>query len=63
MRIPLVRGWAPLLAALASWPALAGAPFSFDATPGRLPKEIVPLDYAIAVVPDIDAGTIAGTES
>ena len=63
MRIPLARASAPLLAALASWPALAGAPFSFDATPGRLPKEVVPLDYAIAVSPDIDAGTIAGTES
>ena len=41
----------------------AGAPFSFDATPGRLPKNVVPLDYTIAVVPDIEARTLAGTEA
>jgi aminopeptidase N len=59
------RPWlaAPLLAALTSLPALAGAPFDFDAAPGRLPKSVVPLDYSLAVTPDIDAGTIAGTES
>jgi aminopeptidase N len=65
MRIPLARSSAPLLAALAlaPLPALAGAPFDFDTAPGRLPKSVVPLDYSIAVVPDIEAGTIAGTES
>jgi aminopeptidase N len=63
MSMPLPRPCAPLLAALAPLPALAGAPFDFDAAPGRLPKSVVPLDYSIAVVPDIEAGTIAGTES
>jgi aminopeptidase N len=43
--------------------ALAEAPFSFDAAPGRLPKNVVPLGYLIAIVPDIDSLTIAGTES
>ena len=43
--------------------ALADAPFSFDTTPGRLPKDVVPTDYRIALVPDIAAMTIAGTES
>jgi aminopeptidase N len=53
-----------LLAALALWqPARGGAPFSFDSAPGRLPKNVVPLDYTIAVTPDVEAGTIAGTES
>ena len=63
MSMPLPRLTAPLAAALLSLPALAGAPFDFDAAPGRLPKNVVPLDYSLAVVPDIDAGTIAGTES
>jgi aminopeptidase N len=53
-----------LLTALAlSQPASAGAPFSFDSAPGRLPKDVVPLDYTIAVTPDVVALTIAGTES
>jgi aminopeptidase N len=41
----------------------AGAPFDFDRAPGRLPKDVVPVDYRIAVVPDIAAMTISGTES
>ena len=43
--------------------ASAQAPFSFDAAPGRLPKSVVPLDYTIAVVPDIEAKTFTGTET
>lgn len=38
-------------------------PFSFDAAYGRLPKNIVPLSYDIAVVPDTVALTLTGTES
>jgi len=63
MSMPLPRLAAPLAAALTCLPALAGAPFDFDAAAGRLPKSVVPLDYSLAVVPDIGAGTIAGTES
>jgi aminopeptidase N len=44
-------------------PALADAPFSFDAAPGRLPKNVVPQDYDIALVPDIAAHTVRGTEA
>jgi hypothetical protein len=29
----------------------AGKPFDFDATPGKLPKQVVPSDYAIRIVP------------
>jgi hypothetical protein len=32
-------------------PAGAAAPFAFDAAPGRLPKDIVPRRYTIAVQP------------
>jgi aminopeptidase N len=38
-------------------------PFSFEDTPGKLPKEVVPTDYAIRIVPDIDKLTFAGTET
>ena len=41
----------------------AAAPFSFDSAPGRLPKNVVPIAYTVAVVPNLDTLTIAGTES
>ncbi|MGH8202801.1 MAG: M1 family metallopeptidase [Steroidobacteraceae bacterium] len=42
---------------------LAEAPFSFDTAPGRLPKNVVPEDYRITLVPDAEAMTLAGAES
>ena len=41
----------------------AAAPFSFETAPGRLPKDVVPEDYDIAIVPDAKALSITGTES
>jgi aminopeptidase N len=52
-----------VLTVLLQAPAAAEAPFSFDTTPGRLPKNVVPSDYQIAIVPDIKAKTFKGTES
>src|SRR5258708_30445046 len=43
--------------------AWCGAPFSFESAPGRLPKNVVPLSYDVAIVPDADALTLTGTES
>src|SRR5262249_15009372 len=46
--------------------SLVGAvekPFNFNETPGKLPKEVVPTEYAIRVVPNIDNFTFAGTET
>jgi aminopeptidase N len=43
--------------------AWAGTPFSFDSAPGRLPKNVVPLSYDLAIVPDVDALTLSGKES
>jgi aminopeptidase N len=51
-----------LSAALAAAPTAVAAPFDFDATPGQLPKSVLPLAYAIALVPDLDAGTLTGKE-
>jgi aminopeptidase N len=44
-------------------PAGAVAPFDFDTTPGRLPKNVVPVEYRIAIAPDATAKTLRGTET
>ncbi len=53
---------ASCLSMLLAVPVLAGAPFSFDAAPGRLPKDVVPVDYTVAITPDPAALTFSGTE-
>jgi aminopeptidase N len=63
MTVSLKRlGLALLLTGLAATPCSA-APFSFDTTPGRLSKDVVPRDYRIAIVPDIARRRIDGTET
>jgi aminopeptidase N len=55
------------LAALFSvtFPAVMSAekPFSLNDTPGKLPKDVIPTDYSIRIVPNIDRFTFAGTET
>src|ERR1700759_2435038 len=46
-----------------SGPARPGQPFSFDTTPGKLPKIAVPTHYAIELAPDLQALTAAGSET
>jgi aminopeptidase N len=59
-------GLFPFLAALFSviFPVTMTAekPFSFKDTPGKLPKEVGPSDYAIRIIPNIEALTFTGTE-
>src|SRR5256885_2230349 len=46
--------------------SLVGAvekPFNFNETPENLPKEVVPTEYAIRIVPNLDNFTFAGSES
>lgn len=38
-------------------------PFNFNETPGKLPKEVVPTEYVIRIVPNLDNFTFAGSES
>jgi aminopeptidase N len=38
-------------------------PFNFNETPGKLPKEVVPTEYAIRIVPNLDNFTFAGSET
>src|SRR5579883_3409990 len=52
-----------ILGPLAGTAAAAEAPFSFDRAPGRLPKNVVPVDYDIAVTPDAAKRTFTGSES
>lgn len=58
---------ARLLAAAALFAAAlcarAEAPFSFAATPGKLPKDVVPVQYAAHLIPDIAARTFLGSET
>ena len=51
---------------LCSGTSLFGAvekPFNFYETPGKLPKQVVPTEYSIRVVPNIDNFTFAGSET
>jgi aminopeptidase N len=50
------------LAALAS-AAHAEAPFSFDTTPGKLPKTVVPQAYVIDITPNLTKLTLTGQET
>ncbi|MEA2689193.1 MAG: hypothetical protein QOD51_1800 [Candidatus Eremiobacteraeota bacterium] len=65
MSIPFVR-WvlaAALFTATGAPIAYAKEPFNFETAPGKLSKDVVPLDYRIAIVPDAAAKTLAGTET
>ena len=54
-----------LLMSLLVWvtPAFADSPFSFDATPGKLPKDVIPLSYTVHITPNAEALTFTGRES
>jgi aminopeptidase N len=39
------------------------SPFDFATTPGKLPKNVVPVEYSIRIVPNIDKLTFAGSET
>jgi len=41
----------------------AEKPFNFASTPGKLPKQVVPLEYSVRIVPNIDKLTFTGTET
>jgi aminopeptidase N len=64
---PLARRWAGGLlvgfcAAAAIGTARAEAPFDFAATPGNLPKGVVPLAYRLDLVPDLETLGFTGAE-
>lgn len=67
MRHPRASRATPVLAlalalAFTTAPAQAEASFSFAATPGKLPKDVIPLLYDAHLVPDMKADTFRGTQ-
>jgi len=48
-----------------TFPAIMSAekPFSFNETPGKLPKQVVPVEYSIRIVPNIDRFAFTGMET
>src|SRR5262245_28312953 len=55
----LVYGLAALLLVVAA--ARADGGFAFETTPGRLPKNAVPIHYALELRPDLEKLTLAGS--
>ena len=49
----LLRVLAGLVVAVSMISARAEAPFAFDRTPGKLPKNVVPVEYTLHLVPDL----------
>ncbi|MGO9592640.1 MAG: M1 family metallopeptidase [Steroidobacteraceae bacterium] len=61
--MPLATAAPAAVPAPAPAPAAGPAPFSFDAAPGRLPKNVLPLNYNVSITPNATALTFSGTES
>src|SRR3954466_6172855 len=61
MRVPRLAFL--LLFLIASLVGAVEKPFNFNETPGKLPKEVVPTEYAIRIVPNVDNFTFAGSET
>ena len=62
MRFPC-RLWLSAALILVAPAFAAQAPFSFASTPGALPKDVVPVEYALHIVPDVAARSFRGTGS
>jgi len=62
MRV-LFRFLAALFFVIFSVTMTAEKPFSFKDTPGKLPKEVVPTDYSVRIISNIDAFTFTGAET
>jgi Peptidase M1 N-terminal domain len=58
----LFPGFALIAFALTGTGTAAESRYSFDATPGKLPKTVVPTHYAIELEPDLEGLTLAGAE-
>ena len=61
MRVPLLALLFSFL--ISSLVRAVEKPFNFNETPGKLPKEVVPTDYAVRIVPNLDNLTFAGSET
>lgn len=55
--------WFAACLVAATFTVSAEAPFSFDSTPGKLPKTVVPESYTARFVPNVHDGTFLGYET
>jgi aminopeptidase N len=60
MRVPLLALLVLIL--IRSLVEAVERPFNFNETPGKLPKEVVPTEYAIRIVPNLGNFTFSGNE-
>jgi len=60
---PALRTAAAAILAFAAVAAHAEVPFSFAATPGKLPKDVVPVQYAAHLKPDLASNSFLGSEN
>jgi aminopeptidase N len=61
MRVPLLAFL--FLFLISSLVEAVEKPFNFNETPGKLPKEVVPTEYSIRIVPNVGNFTFAGSET
>jgi aminopeptidase N len=52
-----------LLSIILPTPVTAEKPFNFESTPGKLPKQVVPTEYSIRIIPDLEKLTFTGSET
>jgi aminopeptidase N len=52
-----------LLSIILPTPVTAEKPFNFESTPGKLPKHVVPTEYSIRIIPDLEKLTFTGSET
>jgi aminopeptidase N len=62
LRQILRPGFALIAFALAGTSTAAESRYSFDATPGKLPKTVVPTHYTIELEPNLESLTLVGVE-
>ena len=61
LQLKQLAGAAALMAA--AFAAHAEAPYKFGATPGKLPKDVVPVQYAAHLIPNLTDNTFLGAET
>lgn len=61
--MPVARAAAALAFALTTAGAQAEAPYAFATTPGKLPKDVIPLQYSAHIMPDVAGNSFRGTQT
>jgi aminopeptidase N len=61
--MPVARAAAAVAFALTAAGAQAEAPYAFGSTPGKLPKDVIPLQYSAHIVPNVAGNSFRGTQT